>query len=216
MTHARTSLALLAAAALAAAGCGSTQGTGSASRPAAPRSHSAATTTTPEPTSSSLDGLTLQSVTTLDSDIRQQMQRYLGDLQTVRTEVTLANRAAAHEASISSSGDYAALAADSRNVARHLARATELTRRVQPPHGLERAHARLVRAFALGQQMATRLATLYDHIGPDSQREFREQVRPLERRSLRCANVWYSQAAAAMAAGNIRSPKWIDHLFDWS
>jgi hypothetical protein len=218
MTHPRTSLAILAAAAVVATGCGSTQGAGSGTEPGHARPHTTTTgtTATTSPPTTSLDGLTLQSVTTLDADIGSQMKRYLRDLGRIRAEVRLADQAADHEASIASSGDFSAMAADSAEVERHLARATVLARRVKAPPGLEHAHANLVRAFAVGRRMAARLSSVFEHIGPDSQRAYRERVRPLERRSLRFANLWYAQAAAAMAAGNIHPPKWIDHLFDWS
>jgi hypothetical protein len=206
MHRKHTYLAAGAAAALIAAGCGS-GGAGAASS-AGPGSQRQSTTAT------TVDKL--QSVTTLDADIGAQMRRYLTALAPVHHEVMLANQAARHAKAISSSGDFTAMAADSRQIEAHLARAAAAARRVSPPDGLGPAHAHLVRALLVGRTMAARLTHLYTHIGPSSQQEYRKDVLPLEKRAVRLGDGWFGPAAAAMAAGDVNPPKWIDHLLDWS
>ena len=169
-----------------------------------------------QPDTSGGSAVTLESATVLGADIGDEMRAYLRALQPARREVRQANRAADHEASIASSGDFPALAADSRSVQLHLARAAAAARRVRPPKGLEEAHSDLVRAFTVGGRMAGRLAALYDHIGPGSDREYAHRVVPLEKRALRLGNRWYSVASPAMVVAEVREPSWIDHLFDWS
>ena len=194
------------AAALVAAGCGGTTAGGTSGGAA---SHPGGSTP-----AESLG--TLKSATVVDSGTVAELPRYLRQLAPMREQVRLANRAAAHEVSIATSGDYAALAADSRTVEAHLARAAAAARRVPVPQGLERQHANLVRSLVIGQRMAGRLAVLYEHIGPDSNREYHTQVLPLEKRSLRLANRWYAFMQGAMAAENIDEPGWMGHLFDWT
>jgi hypothetical protein len=212
MARRRPSLiAAAAAAALIAAGCGGGGAGGAGSGSAAAASHPNGSTQAGPPTS-----LTVTSVTDVQPDARSETKRYLAGLAPVRQEARLADRAADHEASIAPSGDYAALAADSRTVAAHLGRAAAAARRMQVPQGLERAHADLVSALAVGRQMALRLAALYEHIGPDASRQYRRHVLPLEKRSLRLANRWYVFLQVDMAAGNVREPGWVGHLFDWT
>jgi hypothetical protein len=211
---ARRAASLIAGAAVAAlitAGCGGSSAAGSAG--VSVTSHPHSSPQAPPPDSSQT---TLKSVTVLGSDTGPQVKRYLADLAAVRQQIQIANRAAGHEVSIASSGDYPALAADSRTVATHLGRAAGAARRVQAPQGLERAHANLVRALTTGRRMADRLAVLYLHIGPGSPREYKQHVLPLEKLSVRLANHWYRPMQVAMTVGNVREPGWVGHLFDWT
>jgi hypothetical protein len=212
MTGKRPSLiAAAAVAGLIATGCG---GAASAGSNGQSTSHDGVSTQSQAPPAGSLG--TLGSVTTVDPGSTSQLKRYFAELAPVRREVQLANRAADHEASIASSGDYAALAADSRSVQLHLRRAVAAARRMEIPQGLERPHANLVRAFTVGGLMAGRLASLYDHIGPGSPAEYRHHVRPLEKLSLRLGNRWYAFMQGAMAAEDVQEPGWMGHLFDWT
>jgi hypothetical protein len=204
-------IAAAAVAVLITAGCGGSSAASSAGVSLA--SHAQSSAQPPPPDSSQT---TLKSVTVVGSGTGPQLKRYLADLAPVRKQIQVANHAAHHEASIASSGDYAALAADSRTVAVHLGRAAAAARRVEAPQGLERAHANLVRALATGRTMATRLATLYLHIGPGSPREYKQHVLPLEKLSVRLANHWYRPMQVAMTVGNVREPGWVGHLFDWT
>lgn len=202
----RSFLVAAAAAALAAAGCGGAAAAGT----------SGAATSHPAGSAPANSLGTLKSVTVVPAGPHSQLRRYLRQLAPMCEQVRLANRAAAHEASIASSGDYAALAADSRAVKARLGRAAAAARRVPAPQGLEGPHANLVRSLVTGQRMAGRLAALYEHIGPESKREYRHQVLPLEKRSLRLANLWYAFMQGAMAAENVDEPGWMGHLFDWT
>lgn len=201
-------MAVAAAVALFAAACGSSGGTGSGGGSSA--SGRGSTTTT--------DGApgTLDSATVLDAGTGSALKAYVAGLGPVWRQVRLANRAAADEARIASSGDFPALAADSRTVALHLGRAVAAARNMHVAPGLARPHADLVRALAVGRRMAGRLATLYDHIGPDARRDYRRNVLPLEKRSLRLANRWYGFMQGAMLAEHVREPRFIGHLFDWT
>ena len=215
MVRKRTSslIAAASAAALIAAGCGAAGSAGSSGPASAPARHAQSQQTQPPP-DTSLG--TVKSVTLLDANIRQEMKRYLTDLAPMRHEVQLANRAAHHATTIASSGDFPALAADTRRVELHLTRAVADARRVHPPSGLGPAHANLVRSFQVGERMAARLAALYDNIGPDSNGQYRHQVLPLEKRAVRLGNAWLGQALPAMSAATIREPAWVEHLYDWS
>jgi glucose/arabinose dehydrogenase len=202
-----TLIAAAAAAALAAAGCGgATSGSGSGTG----TPHTAAS----QPPSQNTTTETLESATVVGSG--SQLKAYLTGLAPMRKQIVLANRAAAHEANIASSGDYPALAADSRSVATYLGRAAAAARRMHVAQGLERPHADLVRSLVVGRRMASRLAALYEHIGPGSPAEYRHHVRPLEKLSLRLGNRWYGFMQGAMAAENIREPGWVGHLYDWT
>ena len=87
---------------------------------------------------------------------------------------------------------------------------------MSPPSLLARPHTSLVRALRVGARMATVLAGLYHHMGPDSKQDYNQRVLPLERRSVRFGNAWYVPTYHDMRAVHMRMPGWVDHLFDWS
>ena len=145
----------------------------------------------------------------------QDMVDYLRALGPMHREVALANAAAHEEAHVAGS-DPAAAGRLSARVSHHLARASRLAARVKPPAQLERAHASLVRAYAIGSRMAMRLSVLLQHLGPSSQRDYKRRVLPLEKHSVRLGNTWYGPTARMLKDLHVRQPGWFNGLFNWS
>jgi hypothetical protein len=201
----RAQLSTAAVVVVLAAGCGQAAASGPSATHATTTQATTATT-----------GDDVESSTVTFADRRRSVRQYVKALQPVWREVARANVAAHHGVKIAGSGNFPALAAITRQVGRHLARAAALSRAITPPPGLERAHADLTRSFVVGTRMAVRLAVLYDHIGPDSQQTYNRQVRPLEKQAVKLGNRWYKPAVKAMLTFAVIPPDWVDHLYDWS
>jgi hypothetical protein len=201
----RTQLSTAVVVVVLAAGCGHAAASGSSA------SHATTTQTSTAATGDDVDSTAVSA-----SARRRSVRRYLKDLHPVWREIARVNVASHHAVKISGSGNFPAMAATTRQMARHLARAAALARAITPPPGLKRAHADLTRAFAVGNRMARRLSVLYDHIGPDSQQKYHNQILPLEKRAVRLGNRWLQPTTEAMLSSGVVPPGWIDHLFDWS
>ena len=202
------------AAVLVLAACGSSAAarSGGGSSGTTHRSETQATSQ-PPPQTSTDDASSMELVGVATS---QDMRDYLAALRPVSREIARANVAGHREVQLSGSGDFAGMAAASRQVSRHVHRAAVLTERITPPQMLEQPHRDLARSFSVGSRMALRLAVLYEHIGPNSKHDYDTQVVPLEKRTLRLANRWYGPTAHMMKDLHVRMPGWVDHLFDWS
>ena len=185
------------------AGCGG--GGAAASTQSAPASHLA------QPPASGGGTTRLVGFATDDD-----MRAYMTALRPMWREVRKANALAHTEVELAPSGKFPAMADASRGISRHLAKAAALARSVSPPSLLPRPHASLVRALRVGARMATVLAGLYHHMGPDSEQHYNQRVLPLERRSVRLGNAWYVSTYHDMRAVHVRMPGWVDRLFNWS
>ena len=185
------------------AGCG--RGGAAASAQSAPASRPA------QPTASGGSTTTLVGIATDDD-----MRAYMTALRPMWREVRKANALAHTQVELAPSGKFPAMADLSLRINRHLAKAAALARSVSPPSLLARPHASLVRALRVGARMATVLAGLYHHMGPDSKQQYNQRVLPLERRSVRFGNAWYVPTYHDMRAAHVRMPGWVDRLFDWS
>jgi hypothetical protein len=144
------------------------------------------------------------------------MKEYLHALAGIHGEIAQANASAHHEAQLAGEGDFAAASVESARVSRDLVRAAKQAARITPPADLDRAHARLVRALVTGSRMANRLSRDFAHFGQAAAYDIKRHVVPLEKVTVRLANRWYMPMQHDLSLTNVKQPRWIDGMFNWS
>jgi hypothetical protein len=209
----RTSTIVVLAGLSLVAGCGSSSV--GASGPAI-ASHSSTASTQEGTTGQTATGGTTSDLQLVGIMASHQMRGYLRALAAIRGEIARANASAHHEAQLAGAADFAAAAVESARVSRDLTRAAKLAARITPPADLERAHADLVRALAVGSRMANRLSRDFAHFGQPAAYDIKRHVVPLEKVTVRLANRWYARVQYDLRLTGVGQPRWIDGMFNWS
>jgi hypothetical protein len=168
------------------------------------------------PQSESTTGVTTTDLQLVSVTSSRDMKGYLHALAGIRGEIAQANASAHHEAQLAGEGDFAAASVESARVSRHLVRAAKRASRITPPADLDRAHASLVRALVTGSRMANRLSRDFAHFGQAAAYDIKRHVVPLEKVTVRLANRWYLTEQHDLRLTNVKQPRWIDGMFNWS